>query len=162
MKTTKILAAFFVLGLIFAQDRPVSTYSIVAIDKESGEMGGAVQSHWFSVGSLVLWAEPGVGIVATQSFVRPEYGPELLKLFATSSASPRFVLESLLKKDSEQNVRQVGAVNTEVNLFLLQEKTVFLMRLASRETVMRYKQTLWQTQVCQKPWKKHIYRRKVL
>ncbi len=113
MKTAKILTSFLVLGLIFAQDRPVSTYSIVAIDKESGEMGGAVQSHWFSVGSLVLWAEPGAGIVATQSFVRPEYGPDLLKLFATSSASPKFLLKNLLKKDPEQNVRQVGAVNVE-------------------------------------------------
>jgi len=111
MKIAKIFTPLLVLGLLFAQDRPVSTYSIVAIDKESGEMGGAVQSHWFSVGSLVLWAEPGAGIVATQSFVRPEYGPEILKLFATSSASPRFILESLLKKDSEQSVRQVGAVN---------------------------------------------------
>ena len=111
MKIAKIFTPLLVLGLLFAQDRPVSTYSIVAIDKESGEMGGAVQSHWFSVGSLVLWAEPGVGIVATQSFVRPEYGPEILKLFGTSSASPRFILESLLKKDSEQSVRQVGAVN---------------------------------------------------
>ena len=111
MKIAKIFTPLLVLGLLFAQDRPVNTYSIVAIDKESGEMGGAVQSHWFSVGSLVLWAEPGAGIVATQSFVRPEYGPEILKLFATSSASPRFILESLLKKDSEQSVRQVGAVN---------------------------------------------------
>ena len=113
MKINKIIISFFVLGLLVAQDRPVSTYSIVAIDKESGEMGGAVQSHWFSVGSLVLWAEPGVGVVATQSFVRPEYGPELLKLFATSSTSPTLALESLLKKDSEQSVRQVGAVNVE-------------------------------------------------
>ena len=99
MKIAKIFTSLLVLGLLFAQDRPVSTYSIVAIDKESGEMGGAVQSHWFSVGSLVLWAEPGVGIVATQSFVRPEYGPEISKLFGTSSASPKFILESLLKKE---------------------------------------------------------------
>ena len=69
MKIAKILTSLLVLGLVFGQDRPVSTYSIVAIDKESGEMGGAVQSHWFSVGSLVLWAEPGAGIVATQSFL---------------------------------------------------------------------------------------------
>ena len=113
MKINKITIVFLALGMLFAQDRPVSTYSIVAIDKESGEMGGAVQSHWFSVGSLVLWAEPGVGMVATQSFVRPEYGPEILKLFATSSASPKFALKSLLKKDSEQNVRQIGAVNVD-------------------------------------------------
>ncbi len=49
--------------------RPVDTYSIVAIDKKSGEMGVAVQSHWFSVGSVVTWAEAGVGIVATQASV---------------------------------------------------------------------------------------------
>ena len=55
--------------------RPVSTYSIVARDPETGEMGVAVQSHWFSVGPLVPWAEAGVGAVATQSFVDPAYGP---------------------------------------------------------------------------------------
>jgi len=113
MRTTNIIVFFLAFSLLSAQDRPVSTYSIVAIDKESGEMGGAVQSHWFSVGSLVLWAEPGVGVVATQSFVRPEYGPELLKLFANSSASPEFALKSLIKNDSEQNVRQIGAVNID-------------------------------------------------
>jgi len=51
--------------------RNVSTYSIVAIDRASGEMGVAVQSHWFSVGSVVPWAEAGVGVVATQAFVDP-------------------------------------------------------------------------------------------
>ncbi len=55
--------------------RPTSTYSIVAIDKENGVMGVAVQSHWFSVGSIVAWAEPGVGVVATQSIVEVSYGP---------------------------------------------------------------------------------------
>ena len=54
---------------------PVDTYSIVAIDKKSGEMGVAVQSHWFSVGSVVTWAEAGVGVVATQAFVEVSYGP---------------------------------------------------------------------------------------
>ena len=51
------------------------TYSIVARDENSGELGVAVQSHYFSVGSLVSWAEPGVGAVATQSVVEPAYGP---------------------------------------------------------------------------------------
>ena len=51
------------------------TYSIVARDPATGEMGVAVQSHWFSVGSVVPWAEAGVGAVATQSFVEPSYGP---------------------------------------------------------------------------------------
>ena len=55
--------------------RPVHTYSIVARDPKTGELGVAVQSHWFSVGALVPWAEAGVGAVATQSFVDPSYGP---------------------------------------------------------------------------------------
>jgi len=58
--------------------QPVSTFSIVAWDPGTGQMGVAVQSHWFSVGSVVPWAEAGVGAVATQSFVREAYGPELL------------------------------------------------------------------------------------
>ena len=55
--------------------RPVSTYSIVARDPATGELGVAVQSHWFSVGSVVPWAEAGAGAVATQSFVEASYGP---------------------------------------------------------------------------------------
>src|ERR1700754_2839098 len=58
--------------------RPVHTFSIVARDPETGELGVAVQSHWFSVGSIVTWARPGVGAVATQSVAEPAYGPRLL------------------------------------------------------------------------------------
>src|SRR3954466_3261838 len=54
------------------------TYSIVARDPGTGELGAAVQSHWFSVGSIVTWARPGVGAVATQSIAEPAYGPRLL------------------------------------------------------------------------------------
>src|SRR5919108_2711679 len=54
------------------------TYSIVARDPETGQLGVAVQSHWFSVGSVVPWAEAGVGAVATQSIAEPAYGPRLL------------------------------------------------------------------------------------
>src|ERR1043166_712818 len=60
--------------------RPVATYSIVARDPTTGELGVAVQSHWFSVGSVVPWAESGVGAVATQSFVDVRYGPVGLAL----------------------------------------------------------------------------------
>ena len=56
------------------------TYSIVAYDPATGEMGVAVQSHWFSVGTIVAWGEPGVGVVATQSFVNPALGPSGLSL----------------------------------------------------------------------------------
>jgi hypothetical protein len=54
------------------------TYSIVALDPTTGELGAAVQSHWFSVGSLCTWARPGVGAVATQSVVEAAYGPRVL------------------------------------------------------------------------------------
>ena len=62
------------------------TYSIVARDEDTGELGAAVQSHWFSVGSLVTWARPGVGAVATQSIVEPAYGPRLLDALAGGAA----------------------------------------------------------------------------
>src|SRR5687767_13556878 len=58
-----------------ASGRPVHTYSIVARDARTGELGVAVQSHWFSVGPIVPWAESGVGAVATQSLVEVSYGP---------------------------------------------------------------------------------------
>ena len=64
---------------VAAAERPVHTYSIVARDAATGEMGVAVQSHWFSVGSIVTWAEAGVGAIATQSFVDPAYGPRGLE-----------------------------------------------------------------------------------
>ena len=60
--------------------RPVSTYSIVALDQETGQLGVAVQSHWFSVGTVVPWAKAGVGAVATQSIAEPSYGPKGLAL----------------------------------------------------------------------------------
>ena len=63
-----------------ASEPLVHTYSIVARDAATGEMGVAVQSHWFSVGSIVTWAEAGVGAIATQSFVDPAYGPRGLEL----------------------------------------------------------------------------------
>src|SRR5574340_344424 len=68
---------------IFRSDSPLAhTYSIVAFDEKTGDMGVAVQSHWFSVGTIVTWGEAGVGVIATQSFVNPAFGPgglELLK-----------------------------------------------------------------------------------
>ncbi len=68
--------------------RPVHTYSIVARDPETGDFGVAVQSHWFSVGALVPWAEAGVGAVATQSFVEPSYGPRGLALMKEGKSAP--------------------------------------------------------------------------
>ena len=65
------------------------TYSIVARDPQTGELGVAVQSHWFSVGSIVTWGEAGVGVVATQSFVDPGYGPRGLALDAIRDGARR-------------------------------------------------------------------------
>ena len=74
-RTLLIILTFITSAQILADEsrplRPVNTYSIVARDAATGQLGVAVQSHWFSVGSGVLWAEPGIGAVATQSFTDP-------------------------------------------------------------------------------------------
>jgi uncharacterized Ntn-hydrolase superfamily protein len=90
--------------------RPVATYSIVARDPATGEMGVAVQSHWFSVGSIVSWAEAGVGAVATQSLVDPAYGPLGLELMRAGRGAPE-ALASLLAGDEGRDVRQVAMVD---------------------------------------------------
>lgn len=90
--------------------RPVATYSIVARDAATGDLGVAVQSHWFSVGSIVTWAEPGVGAVATQSFVEPAYGPRGLARMRAGEA-PGAALEALLAADEQSSVRQVAFVD---------------------------------------------------
>lgn len=92
--------------------RPVHTYSIVARDAASGELGAAVQSHWFSVGSGVIWAEPGVGAVATQSFIDPDYGPLGLALMRAGKTAGQS-LEALLAADAHADVRQVGMVGAD-------------------------------------------------
>jgi len=101
-----------VIGAAVSPLRPVATYSIVARDAATGELGVAVQSHWFSVGSLVPWAEPEVGVVATQSFVEPSYGPLGLALMKTGRSAPE-ALAALLAGDSGREVRQVGMVDAK-------------------------------------------------
>ena len=86
------------------------TYSIVARDEKTGEMGVAVQSHWFSVGSVVPWAEAGVGVVATQAFVDPAYGPRGLALMK-SGKTPKEALNGLLRRDPSRAVRQVAMLD---------------------------------------------------
>lgn len=90
--------------------RPVHTYSIVARDPDTGEIGVAVQSHWFSVGPIVPWAEAGVGAVATQSFVDPSYGPLGLALMRAGKSAPE-ALAALLAGDSGREVRQVAMID---------------------------------------------------
>jgi uncharacterized Ntn-hydrolase superfamily protein len=91
--------------------RPVSTFSIVARDPQTGEIGVAVQSHWFAVGQIVPWAEAGVGAVATQSFVDPSYGKLGLDLMRTGKTA-RQALEGLLNGDPGNGVRQVAMIDT--------------------------------------------------
>ena len=107
-----LLMLFTALGLTDRQIRPVSTYSIVAYDRETEQLGVAVQSHWFSVGALVPWVESGVGAVATQSFVEVSYGPLGLELMRIGK-SPEEALNGLIKADKNQDVRQVGMVDAQ-------------------------------------------------
>jgi uncharacterized Ntn-hydrolase superfamily protein len=92
--------------------RPVHTFSIVARDPATGELGVAVQSHWFSVGPIVAWAEAGVGAVATQSFVDPSYGKRGIELMRAGQSAPD-VLKSLLAGDEGRDVRQVAMIDAK-------------------------------------------------
>ena len=95
--------------------RPISTYSIVALDAETGQLGVAVQSHWFSVGTVVPWAKAGVGAVATQSIAEPSYGPKGLALMEKGTPADE-ALQSLLAKDIGKNVRQVAMGDAQGNV----------------------------------------------
>jgi uncharacterized Ntn-hydrolase superfamily protein len=99
----------------FAQMRPVHTFSIVARDPQTGDMGVAVQSHWFAVGQIVPWAEAGVGAVATQSFVDPSYGQLGLDLLRTGKTAPE-ALRGLLASDKSCEVRQVAMIDPGGNV----------------------------------------------
>jgi uncharacterized Ntn-hydrolase superfamily protein len=116
--TTMILIAPFYFELIAQSiygDEPLShTFSIVARDPETGDMGVAVQSHWFSVGSIVAWGEAGVGVVATQSFVNPsfgQYGLELLKKGMTAQEA----VDTLIASDVGRDFRQLAIVDSKGN-----------------------------------------------
>ena len=87
------------------------TYSIVARDPKTGELGVAVQSHYFSVGSVVTWARSGVGAIATQSISEISYGPLGLDLMA-GGRSAKEALESLLRSDPKAETRQVAMVDS--------------------------------------------------
>jgi uncharacterized Ntn-hydrolase superfamily protein len=86
------------------------TYSIVAYDPATGEHGAAVQSHWFSVGSLCIWARPGLGAVATQSVVEPAHGPNALDRLARGDDAAT-ALAGVLEPDPLASVRQVAVVD---------------------------------------------------
>src|SRR3954466_15788652 len=89
--------------------RRLGTYSIVARDPDTLDLGVAVQSHWFSVGSVVPWLRPGVGAVATQSVPVPGGGPRLLEMLEEMGA--RDAVRMLIAGDEERDVRQVAVVD---------------------------------------------------
>jgi uncharacterized Ntn-hydrolase superfamily protein len=95
--------------------RPVNTYSIVARDSVTGEMGVAVQSHWFSVGTVVTWAEAGVGAVATQSLAEISYGPLGLELMRAGKSADK-ALRALLQADDHPEWRQVAMIDANGNI----------------------------------------------
>ena len=91
------------------------TYSIVARDSVTGDIGVAVQSHWFSVGSVVSWAEPGVGAIATQSLVNVSFGPRGLALLKEGKSAPE-VLNTLIQNDDGREFRQVAIIDKSGNV----------------------------------------------
>lgn len=111
----RLLTLLLVALPLFAQQRPVHTFSIVARDPATGEIGVAVQSHWFAVGQIVPWAEAGVGAVATQSFVDPSYGKLGLDLLRAGKSAPD-ALRALLGGDGACDVRQVGMIDANGNV----------------------------------------------
>ncbi len=117
----KIFTTTFLLLMIsvslnaqqFSKEEPFAhTFSIVAQDPVTGDMAVGVQSHWFSVGTIVSWAKSGVGVVATQSFVNPAIGPDGLKLMEEGK-SVKEALEILIKADEGRDFRQVAMLNKE-------------------------------------------------
>lgn len=88
------------------------TFSIVARDTITGELGVAVQSHWFNVGAVVPWGEAGVGVIATQSFVNVSFGIRGLELLK-QGLTPSQVIDSLLSDDSGRDLRQVAVLDSK-------------------------------------------------
>jgi uncharacterized Ntn-hydrolase superfamily protein len=120
MKKIISLLSLFTSIILLAQTHKTAeplahTFSIVARDSVTGELGVAVQSHWFSVGTTVSWAEAGVGAVATQSFVNKSFGIRGLNLLR-NGLTARQALDSLLATDEGREVRQVAIVDTHGNV----------------------------------------------
>ena len=98
---------------VYKSDSPLAhTYSIVAFDEKTGDMGVAVQSHWFAVGTSVTWGEAGVGVIATQSFVNPAFGPNGLALLK-KGMTPQEVVDELIKGDEGREFRQLAVLDSK-------------------------------------------------
>ncbi|HXI12685.1 MAG TPA: DUF1028 domain-containing protein [Thermoanaerobaculia bacterium] len=116
MRSTILIITFLLAApSTFAADPRAHTFSIVARDPATGELGVAVQSHWFSVGSVVPWAESGVGAVATQSIAEPSYGPLGLALMRAGRTAPE-ALKALTSTDAQIDLRQVAMIDAKGNV----------------------------------------------
>jgi uncharacterized Ntn-hydrolase superfamily protein len=109
------LSLLLFISTVGAAEVPAHTYSIVARDPQTGELGVAVQSHYFSVGQRVPWAEAGIGAVATQSFTEPSYGALGLQLMKAGKTAPD-ALKALIAADSNADVRQVAMIDANGNV----------------------------------------------
>jgi uncharacterized Ntn-hydrolase superfamily protein len=111
-----ILSFQTMFSQVYKKSEPFThTYSIVARDTVTGDLGVAVQSHWFSVGTTVTYGKAGVGVVATQSLVNPSYGPKGLALME-QGLSPQQALDALIANDQGEMYRQVAFLNAEGNV----------------------------------------------
>src|SRR5215472_19102010 len=90
----------------------VATYSIAACDLDAGQWGVAVQSKFLAVGSVVPWAEPGVGAIATQAYANPRYGPDGLALLRDGLSAGE-VVDRLTAVDEGREHRQLGVVDAQ-------------------------------------------------
>ena len=117
MKKILLILCLFIIQLLYSQSYKKSepfthTYSIVAMDSITGDMGVAVQSHWFSVGTTVTYGKAGVGVIATQSLVNPMYGPKGLALIE-QGLSPQQTMDILTENDKGEMYRQVAMLNSK-------------------------------------------------
>jgi uncharacterized Ntn-hydrolase superfamily protein len=111
-----VISVSILFSQVYKNSRPLAhTFSIVARDSVTGEMAVAVQSHWFSVGTSVSWAESGVGAVATQSFTNKSFGIRGLDLLRRG-LSAQDALDVLLKDDEGREVRQVAIIDVKGNV----------------------------------------------
>src|SRR5512144_972214 len=118
----RLLIALLLLPILAPAQQPsprkpgplAHTFSIVARDPQTGEMGVAVQSHWFSVGTIVTWAEAGVGAIATQSFVNASFGPRGLEMLKQGMTAQQTV-DSLLASDEGREFRQLAIIDSKGN-----------------------------------------------
>ncbi|MBI9101730.1 MAG: DUF1028 domain-containing protein [Spirochaetales bacterium] len=127
----------------------VHTYSIIAIDRKEGVMGGAVQSHYFSVGGTVIRAKTDTGVVATQAMVNMDYGPEGLRLLSEGLNAHK-VLERLIEADPGESMRQAavldcrGGIAAHTGCNTIAEAGHRIGRESSCQANMMLKNTVWE------------------